>query len=142
MNVTEFPTSVGFCEEEMLTDGSAFTVSVIVFDWAELPRLSFITTYIESDPADENEVVYVDDVAPDMAFPFRYHWYEYEPVPPEAEAVSVMLLPTSVGFWLEVIETEGPATTLIVSLTTGVFVPVESTAYHSAVYVPADSVEK
>jgi hypothetical protein len=72
----EFPTSVGFCEEEIATEGSELTVSVKVLDVAEFPTLSVITTYIESEPEELNEVTYVELVAPETAFPLRYHWYE------------------------------------------------------------------
>ena len=56
VNVTLFPISVGFCEEVILTDGSAFTVSVRVDDWAVFPTESVIMTYMESVPEELNEV--------------------------------------------------------------------------------------
>ena len=40
VNVTELPASDGSCEDAMLTDGSAFTVSVIVEDVAVFPGLT------------------------------------------------------------------------------------------------------
>ena len=74
LNVTELPTSVGFCELFMLTVGSALTVSVSVDDVAVFPMPSVRITYTESDPDEPKEVVYVEEVAPDTAFEFRYHW--------------------------------------------------------------------
>ena len=40
----------------------------------------------------------MEEVAPLIALLFSYHWYEYDPVPPDADAVRVIALPTSVGF--------------------------------------------
>ena len=57
---------------------------------------------------------YVEDVAPETAFPPAYHWYEYDPEPPDADAVRVMDLPTSVGFWLDEIDTVGSVLTVCV----------------------------
>jgi hypothetical protein len=71
---------------------------VIVFDVAVFPTKSVRITYTESEPEELNEVVYVDDVAPETAFPFRYHWYEYDGVPAVPLAVKVIEFPTSVGF--------------------------------------------
>ena len=50
---------------------------------------------------------YVDPVTPDTAAPLRYHWYVYDPDPPEGEAVKITVLPISVGFWDEDMETDG-----------------------------------
>ena len=57
---------------------------------------------------------YVDAVAPETAFPPAYHWYEYDPEPPDADAVRVMDLPTSVGFWELTIDTAGSVLTVSV----------------------------
>ena len=69
---------------------------------------------MESDPEELKDVVYVDEVAPDTAALFKYHWYVYDPEPPDGDAVKVTELPTSVGFWLLDIDTEGSTYTVSV----------------------------
>lgn len=56
----------------------------------------------------------MDEVAPLIALLLAYHWYEYDPDPPDADAVRVMLFPTSVGFCELEIETEGSEFTVSV----------------------------
>ena len=50
VNVTELPTSVGFCELDTETSGSGLTVSVIVEEVLLSPSESDNTTYIVGDP--------------------------------------------------------------------------------------------
>ena len=56
----------------------------------------------------------MDEVAPLIALLLAYHWYEYDPDPPDADAVRVMLFPTSVGFWEEDMDTVGSEFTVSV----------------------------
>jgi len=58
VNVTVFPTSVGFCELEMLTVGSVLTVCVMVPDVAEYPLESVMTTYTLFDPVEVKSSVH------------------------------------------------------------------------------------
>ena len=70
------------------------------------------TTYTELEPEDENEVLYVDEVAPETAAPLRYHWYVYDPEPPLPDAENIILLPTSAEDVLSVIVTDGSEATV------------------------------
>ena len=69
---------------------------------------------MESVPEELKDVVYVDEVAPDTAALFKYHWYVYDPEPPVGDAVKATLFPTSVGFWDEDILTDGSTYTVSV----------------------------
>ena len=137
MNVTLFPTSVGFCELETETEGSAFTVSSSVEEVAELPTPSLIMTYMELVPDELKEVVYVDDVAPETALSLRYHWYVYDPEPPDGDAVKVTELPASVGFCEEDMLTDGSEYTVSVREALAVC-PSPSVTVTSIVYDPEE----
>ena len=84
VRVMLFPTSVGFWELDIETDGSEFTVSVMVFDVTEYPALSTYTTKMEYVPA-EKEVLYDDPVPIWSEVDPEYHVYDPPPEPPETE---------------------------------------------------------
>ena len=79
----------------------------------------------------------MDAVAPDTAFELRYHWYEYDPEPPDGDAVNVTELPMSVGFWEEDMLTEGSEYTVSVREALAVC-PSPSVTVTSIVYDPEE----
>ena len=94
-------------------------------------------TYMASVPDELKEVVYVEEVAPLIALLLAYHWYVYDPEPPDGDAVKVTELPASVGFWEEDMLTEGSEYTVSVREALAVC-PSPSVTVTSIVYDPEE----
>lgn len=116
MNVTELPVQVGLEPEVMaiLIEGftTGFTIMVIpdevTVEGLAQVALEVILHVITSPFASVDEVK-VEDVSPDIAVPFLFHWKEGEAPPFPGVAVNVIAFPAQVGFEPEVMAmlTEG-----------------------------------
>ena len=81
-------------------------------------------------------MVHEDEVAPDTAAPFRYHWYEYVPYPPLAEDENVTDCPLSMVPWDVEADIEGSDSTVTVAPFVVPYVPSFVFASNPTVSVP------